>query len=352
MSSNINNFDEINKKIQEALTLVDNIYSAAKSLNELGVVFIKRKWRPQTLKPPYTYDCNTYNNELRDTSEECLKDLIKSCDIKNKNTTNINDYNNCIGLVNDIKIYLTTILEDLKDLKKKCDRVGPSNFGFVVIDMTPPTVKTWAPVFISTYQQITDSLKYFIDYKCNSADSIDSPPIFCCNNIINCEFGECINIVQTCIQTINGETKISNATDCSMTSCMIDKQECLAGTPGAGIFNWICQNKKWTKLSPSSSPSPPAPPPATPPAPPPATPPSTPPPPAPSPLPAPPSATPPPSVPSTISKLPITSTLDSSSVPEYPASTETNSNAPNYIIFVVIIVLILLSMSSFFVISK
>ena len=65
----------------------------------------------------------------------------------------------------------------------------------------------------------------FRDVSCNSPDTTPAPPIFCCNNIINCDFGECINIVQTCKQTVNGETKISNATGCLVETCPINEQK-------------------------------------------------------------------------------------------------------------------------------
>jgi hypothetical protein len=351
MGSTINNLNTINNKVNEVFNLLDNLYTGLH-----GWIHVKTPWNPQLLQQYSTFDCNSYNNNLRDTSEDCLRDLINNCKIKTENVNNITDYLNCNSILNYIRIYLRN---EIAIIRNNASHI------FTYYQRQTPGEPEYN--FLQKYYRLKEYNDYFNSLNCDSADAIYAPPIFCCNNIINCEFGECINIVQTCKQTINGETKISNATNCSVETCPTNEQKCVAGTPGAGIFNWICQKNKWVRLPPSPTPpAPPVPPasPAPPTAPtptaftPPTAPAPTPTPTAPAPAPTPtpaPAPTPTPTAPapaptptSTTRSIPISVPTVRTLPPKTAPKTTTN-----YTMFIIVfVVLILLCAFSFFVVSK
>ena len=196
--------------------------------------------------------------------------------------------------------------------------------------------------------------KIFNDITCPALTLVPTPAINCCNNVLNCEYTECINIVQTCKQTISGETEISNATQCQRSECPMNRQLCLAGTPGAGPFNWICQNNKWVKKQPTptppTTPTAPVTAPTAPTAP--VTAPTAPTPPAAPTAPTPPAAPTAPTAPTPpAAPTPPTAPTAPTSVPT--SSVQSPKTTTNYTMFIIVfVVVIILCAFSFFVASK
>ena len=395
--------------------------------NKINTIFssdiaqhVKTDWRLPNYIPTIPNICNNYNNRLRNTSESCLTALINNCEISTRNRNNVINYNNCSNLLTYVKSYFKSKDNQIKNAVDyygiwedydswgchawctvaDCDVSGhpPRGWNKRGDDCTRISGigqgSCWAGFGRQYIQKRKDCNLYndnsrwqwnmnkesFNDITCPSPVITPAPPINCCNNILNCEFGECINIVQACKQTINGVTEISNAIQCQTSSCPLNEQKCLAGTPGAGIINWICQNNKWERVpKPPPVPTPPTAPTAptapTPPAPPTAPRPPT----APTPPAAPPAASTPPAAPrlttaSTTASTPTTaSTLTTAPAPtptpttrSIPISVPTVSTLPpktapktapktttNYTIFIIVfVVLILLCAFSFFVFSK
>ena len=67
----VNNFNTINNKINEVFDLLDYLYNI-----HFHSRLKRNPWNPPLLQQNITFDCNSYNNSLRDTSEDCLRDLI------------------------------------------------------------------------------------------------------------------------------------------------------------------------------------------------------------------------------------------------------------------------------------
>jgi len=250
-------------------------------------------WNPPQFTPNIPNNCNIYNNELRNTNENCLKALINNCNISIENQNNVINYNNCSSLLNYTKSLvngnITTHQNWLNTYNKfgewKCNDGAcwawnsisvPSNdycteysrgqcgcpLGFGKRMYKYKGSNCTQIGMVKDVLGKTQVAKNALDnISCPSIQMIPTPPINCCNNVLNCEFAECINIIQTCKQTINGETEISNATQCLTSKCPMNDQKCLAGTPGAGIFNWVCQNNQWKRMPPTATAPAPAPPP-------------------------------------------------------------------------------------------
>ena len=101
-----------------------------------GITLNNSAWNPPESKLNKPNICNTYNNSLRDTSEDCLRDLITNCEITTKNQNNVIDYQNCTSLLNYAKTYLTKIIGQVKlDYNSKITDV-PGTDRFPHIDMT------------------------------------------------------------------------------------------------------------------------------------------------------------------------------------------------------------------------
>jgi hypothetical protein len=318
---------------------------------------LKNDWKQPTIIENKTFDCESFNKSAN-TNKNCLKALIDNCEISLINQNDIINNRNCNNLLSYTKIFLNSWYTKTKnDYDREstnwnswdwhwdcemwcsvvdCDKYwnnrlsgdkgklyhnGPGDtdctqyrgaggadvgkacsWGFGAIikrDLKNCNLMRNSDKWmkrIAQYQKVINEIS------CPTLSVIPAPPINCCNNVLNCEYAECINIVQICKQTISGETEISNATQCLTSSCPMNGQKCIKGTPGAPNFNWICQNNKWVRHNPQPQPQPqPTPPPPQPqPTPPPPTPPpptSPPPPTPPSSDPTPPPPTPPPPTP-------------------------------------------------------
>ena len=349
-------------------------------------------WNPPQFTPNIPNNCNIYNNELRNTNENCLRALINNCNISIENQNNVINYNNCTSLLNYTKSLVNSNITTHQNWLNTYNKFGewkcndgacwawnsisvpgndycieysrgecgcPLGFGRRMYKYKGSNCTE-----IGRVQNVLNSTqvaKSALDnISCPSIQMIPTPAINCCNNVLNCEFAECINIIQTCKQTINGETEISNATQCSTSKCPMNDQKCIAGTPGAGIFNWVCQNNTWKRSPPTATAPAPAPPPATSP--------PTPEPvpispvPTPAPIsPVPPTPAPPTSTP--ISPTPPTSTPTSSkpvpSISSKPAPSISPTSFPsasqpttNYTLFIIIfIIVIILFVASFYFIK-
>jgi hypothetical protein len=346
-------------------------------------------WNPPSFTPNISNNCNIYNNELRNTNENCLKALINNCNISIENQNNVVNYNNCNSLLNYTKSLVNSNVIKYQNWINDNDKWGPwscygSCHGWAQLTLPDQTQcreysrgqcdcwvgfgKYMSRDKLANCPDIDRIRGYFNNatvaktaldnITCPSIQMIPTPPINCCNNILNCEFAQCINIIQTCKQTINGETEISNATQCLTSKCPMNDQKCIAGTPGAGTFNWVCQNNKWVRQVPSPTPpiSPP-PPSTTPQSPPPpsTTPPSPTPPSTTPPSPPPPSTTPPspttPSSPTIPSSPPPTTTPSSPPPPTTPSSPTPPPPKPttNYTLYIIIfIIVIILLIASFY----
>jgi hypothetical protein len=354
------------------------------------------KWNPPTFTSNIPNNCNIYNNELRNTNENCLKALINNCNISIENQNNVINYNNCTSLLNYTKSLINGNVTTYQNWLNWGNQWGAwlyygSCHGWKSLLPLPQPTNTcrefsrgqddcWEGFGKHAFRDKLGNcddltkVKIYLDnatvaknaldnISCPSIQMIPTPPINCCNNVLNCEFAECINIIQTCKQTINGETEISNATQCLTSKCPMNDQKCLADTPGAGIFNWVCQNNQWKRMPPTATAPAPVPPPATSP------PPVTSPPPTSAPIsPAP--TTPISPVPTTPAPVPIspapptpTSTPTSSksvpSISSKPAPSISPTSFPsasqpttNYTLFIIIfIIVIILFVASFYFIK-
>jgi hypothetical protein len=384
-------------------------------------------WNPPTHTPDIVNTCANFNNQAGNTNADCLRSLINNCQISTTNQNNVINQNNCNALLSYTRTFVNTWMDRAQAIvnRELNDRAplewewgrGCYPWCSVVRCNTNPPIRNGPPdtdcvTFAATGQGCSAGFgaisrsrvrncelmrnnrdlrtrlalvaQNLRNLSCTAAQITPAPPIVCCNNTLNCNFGDCINIIQLCKQTTNGETQISNATQCLQSRCPMNEQRCIAGTPGAGIFNWICQNNQWTRQpQPPPQPPPPPPPKTTPPLPPTTPlPPATPlpplttplPPPTTSPLPPPPSSTDPtpPKTPIPIqSPTSITPTQSPTSItpvqrptsttptqsptsttptqrPRFTPPTQENTSI-NYTFFVVaFIVLILLFASSYF----
>ena len=322
-------------------------------------------WNPPSFTPNILNNCNIYNNELRNTNENCLKALINNCNISIENQNNVVNYNNCNSLLNYTKSLINSNVTKYQNWLNWAEQWGTWSYyggchGWKTLLPLPRPDNNCREYSrgqdscwdgfgkhqfrdklgncsdidnVKNYLNSTQVAKSALDnITCPSIQMIPTPAINCCNNVLNCEFAECINIIQTCKQTINGETEISNATQCSTSKCPMNDQKCLAGTPGAGIFNWVCQNNTWKRLLPTApTPQTPAPPASAP---------TTPTPPASMPT------TPTPSIP--ISKVPVPPSSTSLKAPS-PAYVSPPKTTTNYTLFIVIfIIVIILLIASFY----
>ena len=394
---------------------------------------LKDDWKPGQIVNNKTFDCESLDNKKVNTNKNCLRALIDNCQISLVNQNDIINNNNCNSLLDYTKAFLNIWYNKTKtDYDREstnwsswdwewgcnawCDVVrcdpywkhrgygdknklyhrGPSDTDctqYISAGGADVGNNCWSGFGAIIYRnlkncnlmrdsdkwktRISQYQKVINEISCPTLSVIPTPPINCCNNVLNCEYTECINIVQICKQTISGETEISNATQCLRSECPMNGQICLKDTPGAGPFNWICQNNKWVKKQPAPPPSPapaapaaPTPPaapaaptpPAAPAAPtPPAAPVSAPPVPAPTdPEPIPPTAPEPipPTAPISPISEPTSSTPTAPTVRSIPSSVSTSRAQPpktttNYTMFIVVfVVLILLCFFSFFVASK
>lgn len=314
------------------------------------------EWSPPIFTPDRPNNCTQYNNELHNTNENCLRALINNCNIGIENQNNVTDYNNCSNLLGYAKTIVNSSATAINTWITNTSgwlpwrNGGACNF-WEIVPAPQSTVCTkfqWAQtdcplgqgrieieskrhceaiMALEALQIKINPIESSLNYTtCPLANTISTSPINCCNNTLNCEFAECINIIQSCQQTINGESEISNATDCTETHCTFNGQKCLAGTPGAGNFNWLCVNNEWTKPPPPSPPPPPPPPPpaSTPPTPPASTPtpPTTPTPPASTPTPSTPPTTPPVSTPTPTPSTPTPPTTPTPVPSEPPTITQ------------------------------
>jgi hypothetical protein len=326
---------------------------------------IKEVWNPPSLEALTANNCADFENQIiikdknkkTNTNKNCLKALIQNCESSIINQNNITNISNCNTLLSYVKSAISTaitntdakfILEDFKwndweaswgctswDLTiwdnspspDDCNiyeksRCGCGYLRGSICKKSRQNCQLWRTlgklknIELPKYQQI------FNQITCPTLTLIPTPAINCCNNILNCEYAECIDIIQTCRQNIDGSPGVVNATSCLQPDCKMNGQICLKGTPGAKNFNWICQNGKWVKEIPRPPLPPPPPPEPTPPPPPPE---PTPPPPPPEPTPPPPATTPlppppPPSAPEpTLETAPESTTL--SALEPAPAST-------------------------------
>jgi hypothetical protein len=338
------------------------------------------KWNPPTFTPNIKNNCNIYNNELRNTNENCLKALINNCNISIENQNNVINYNNCTSLLNYTKSLIngnvTTYQNFINDGNRWSEwYCGGACYLWTHIPRDPDTTcmqygdrgECGCGVFngaryqreklvscdmldtVGGYLNNATVAKNALDnISCPSIQMIPTPPINCCNNVLNCEFAECINIIQTCKQTINGETEISNATQCLTSKCPMNDQKCLADTPGAGIFNWVCQNNEWKRMPPTATAPAPAPPPAT--SPPPTSTPISPVPTTPAPVPISPVPPTPTSTPTSSKSVPSISSKPTPSISptSFPSASQPTTNYTLFII-IFIIVIILFAASFYFI---
>ena len=408
---------------------------------------LKDDWKPGQIVNNKTFDCESLDNKKVNTNKNCLRALIDNCQISLVNQNDIINNNNCNSLLDYTKAFLNIWYNKTKtDYDREstnwsswdwewgcnawCDVVrcdpywkhrgygdknklyhrGPSDTDctqYISAGGADVGNNCWSGFGAIIYRnlkncnlmrdsdkwktRISQYQKVINEISCPTLSVIPTPPINCCNNVLNCEYTECINIVQICKQTISGETEISNATQCLRSECPMNGQICLKDTPGAGPFNWICQNNKWVKKQPApppspapaapAAPTPPAAPVSAPPVPAPTDPepipPTTPepipstapepiPPTAPEPIPPtapepiPPTAPEPipPTAPISPISEPTSSTPTAPTVRSIPSSVSTSRAQPpktttNYTMFIVVfVVLILLCFFSFFVASK
>ena len=218
---------------------------------------IRPDWNPPRPTPNIPNTCNNINNQARNTNEDCLRQLINNCQIGTTNQNNTINHNNCNAILNYTREYIervwTRIINQNTPILAELNRGNRPNNANIVTRNSNVT---------SRLRPIERNLR---NLTCTAATTTPAPPVVCCNNIINCYMGDCINVVQLCKQTTNGEVSISNATQCSQSRCPINNQRCLAGVPGAGTFNWVCQNNQWTREPrPPPTPAPPPPPPPAP----------------------------------------------------------------------------------------
>ena len=266
--------------------------------------FMKDEWKLPTILPLKVNNCTETANKMKDknTNRNCLLALVQTCNSSIMNQNNTIGVSNCDTLLNYTKdivnrTYNKTLTDYnnsindwngswefvwncyggctiFKDCAEGKGHRGPDN---TICTRYDSGASGCSPGFYAIKKQNHNSCqsmkdnyqwktilpkyqKIFNDITCPTLTLVPTPAINCCNNVLNCEYAECINIIQTCKQTISGETEISNATQCQRSECPMNGQLCLAGTPGAGPFNWICQNNKWVKKQPAPPPTAPTPP--------------------------------------------------------------------------------------------
>jgi hypothetical protein len=260
--------------------------------NEISSPEIRRDWNPPAFATNIPNNCNSNDQRLRNTNQNCLRALIDNCNASITNQNNTINRNNCNALLNYTRAFVNTWVTRTGDIANRefndrlplewewgrgcypwcsvvscsaanrgqhlgppdtdCVRFAASgqgcSAGFGAISRSRVrncelmrNNRNWQTI-LANYRQRLQNIT------CPALSLVPTPPINCCNNTLNCDFASCIDIVQVCKQTINGESEISNATQCIQSRCPLNGQRCIAGTPGAGTFNWICQNNQWTRV--------------------------------------------------------------------------------------------------------
>jgi hypothetical protein len=286
--------------------------------NELPSPEIRREWNAglPRLAPNVANNCNN-DERLRNTNPNCLRALIKNCNASITNQNNIINHNNCNALLNYSRQFMDRWIGTTATIRNRearnwggrewewgsgcyawCRvvncywewRLGARrDQGYINSRHHRGPASNDCTRFIADYPSCPAGQGAIARYRlrncqlmrdnrawhdiltrhrtalnnvtCPALTLIPTPPINCCNNILNCDFASCIDIVQVCRQNVNGQAEIANATQCSQSRCPMNGQRCIAGTPGAGVFNWVCQNNQWTR-EPRPPPPPPPPPPA------------------------------------------------------------------------------------------